>query len=127
MASPFRSAGRSCLLFAAPVAVAVATAATVLTACAAPVAASAAAEGVDTRVLVKRAQPGGDTTAIAAEASRLAGLPVRYAASVNGVWHALVLHCVDAAACDAAMVRMRRSGVYAAVELDGHKSRAAMN
>jgi hypothetical protein len=115
------------LLFAAPVAVAVATTATELTACAASVAASAAAEGVDTRVLVKLTQPAGDTTAIAAEASRLAGLPVRYAASVDGVWHALVLHCADAAACDAAMVRMRLSGVYAAVALDGHKSRAAMN
>ena len=127
MASSVRGAGRACLLFAAPVAVAVAATASALTACAAPAAASAAAVGVDTRVVVKLAGPVGDAAAIAAEAARLSGLPVRYAASAGGGRHALILHCLDAAACEAAMDRLRRSGAYAAVELDGHKRRATMN
>jgi hypothetical protein len=77
-------------------------------------------------VLVKLAHPSDDTAAIAAEASRQAGVPVRYGAAVSSAWHALSLHCPDAAACDAAIVRLRQSSVYTAVELDARKQKAVM-
>ncbi|HZV94005.1 MAG TPA: hypothetical protein VFF72_12370 [Caldimonas sp.] len=99
-----------------------------LAACAAPsVSASASMpREVDVRIIVKLLQPSGDTAAIAADAARRAGVEVTYAAAVSGVWHALVLHCPDAAACTAATVRLRDSGAYADVEIDGRKRRAVM-
>lgn len=100
---------------------------TSLPASAAPTAGSDVADAsVQVRVIVKLNQPSSDAGAIAADASRRAGVPVRYAAAVNGAWHALSLECADAAACDAAIDSMRKSGIYAAVELDGKKRHAAM-
>ena len=121
-----RAAGSVRSLLAAPFAAAVAVSA--LSACAAP-AERAVSTGapVEVRVLVKLARPSQDTAAIAAEASRQAGVPASYAASVSAAWHSLNLRCVDAAACDAAVARLRRaSAVYEAVELDGRKQRAVM-
>jgi hypothetical protein len=77
------------------------------------------------RVLVKLARPGDDPGAIAAEAARIAGVPVSYAAATSASWHALAVHCGDAAACDAAIGRLRSAGsIYQAVEIDGRKQRA---
>ncbi|MEP7301290.1 MAG: hypothetical protein ABI699_07155 [Caldimonas sp.] len=103
-------------------------AAATLSACAAPSAPSApSAAAFEMRVLVKLVRPSEDATAIAAEASRQAGVPARYAASVSTVWHALSLRCADAAACGAALARLRQaSGVYQAVEPEGRKQRAVM-
>ena len=96
-----------------------------LSACAAT--AEPAARAVELRVLVKLVRPSQDTAAIAAEATRQAGVPASYAASVSAAWHSLSLRCVDAAACDAAVARLRQaSGVYEAVELDARKQRAVM-
>lgn len=119
-----RAARSARVLLAAPFAAAFAASA--LSACAAP-AADPAAGGVQLRVLVKLAHPSEDRAAIAAEATRQAGVPASYAASVSAAWHALSLRCVDASACDAAVLRLRQaSGVYEAVELDGRKQRAVM-
>lgn len=110
-----RAAGAARALRAASLAAAFA--AGVVSACAAP-----ATGGVDVRIVVKLTEPSKDMTAIAEEATRRAGVPATYAAGVDPIWHALVLHCVDAPACDTAMLRMRQaSTVYAAVELDGRK------
>jgi hypothetical protein len=122
MASLVRAAGRARNTLIAPLVVAVA-------AClfaAAPSSAAASAPGFDARVLVKLTQPSADTAAIAAEATRAAGVPVAYAASVSAQWHALYLHCPDAAACDAAMARLRQSSTYESVEPDTRKRRAVM-
>src|ERR1035441_9046024 len=126
MAPSARSAGLAPSLPAARFFVAFGVAAIELAACAAPPSAAAAAQEFDVRVLVKLAHPSDDTAAIAAEASRQAGVPVRYGAAVSSAWHALSLHCPDAAACDAAIVRLRQSGVYAAVEPDARKHPAVM-
>ena len=111
-------------MLVAPFAAAVAATSFAFIACAVP--AAAATPGVDARVLVKLLQPSEDAAAIAAEATRQAGVPVDYAASVSTVWHALFLHCPDAAACDAAIARLRQSGSYVVVEPDGRKQRAVM-
>jgi hypothetical protein len=126
MAPVVRNAGPARSLIAAPFAVAVATAFLVPTACAQPAAAAASAAGFDARLLVKLTHPSDDTAAIVAEAARQAGVPVSYAASVSAAWHALSLHCSDAAACDAAIARLRSSGGYLVVEPDGRKQRAVM-
>ena len=120
--SPARGASIARLLLAAPFVAASAGAAFGLAASAAPAVADAA-EGFNLRVIVKLPAPSGDTAAIAAEASRQAGLPVTYAAAVDGTWHALQLRCADRAACDAALARLRHSTRYLAVELDGRKRR----
>jgi hypothetical protein len=113
-------------MFFAPVVASVATAAFALAACAQAAPAAASAPGFSARILVKLVQPSEDTAAIAAEATRQAGVPVSYAASVNSAWHALRLHCPDAVTCDAAIVRMRQSSSYAAVEPDSRRQRAVM-
>ena len=119
-----RDSGSLRSLLAGPLAAAIAASA--LSACAAPTA-EPVPGGVDMRVLVKLARPSEDAAAIAAEAARQAGVPASYAASVSAAWHALRLRCSDAAACDAAVARLRRaSSVYEAVELDGRKQRAVM-
>lgn len=82
-----------------------------------------AAEGFELRVIVKLPSSSADASAIAADASRQAGVPVTYAAPVDGTWHALQLHCPDRAECDAAVARLRRGDRYLAVELDGRKRR----
>ena len=92
-----------------------------LAACAAP--REAAADGAaPLRVLVKLARAAGAANAIAAEAARVAGVPVTYAAASSPVWHALVLRCTGAQ-CDAAIARLRAADtVYQAVEIDGRKT-----
>ena len=94
-----------------------------LAACARPSTADSEAGGVDMRVLVKLVAPSTDAVAIAAEASRRAGVPVRYAAAVSPQWHAVSLHCADAATCASAVERLRQAAAtYLAVEPDGRKS-----
>ncbi len=104
-----------------------AVAASALAACAAPASAPAASGGVDVRVMVKLARPSEDLVGVAVEASRVAGVPATYAGAVSATWHALSLHCTDAAACDAAIARLRQAkAAFEAVELDGRKQRAVM-
>jgi len=95
-----------------------------LAACAAPrEAASAAAAPL--RVMVKLARGSEDANAIAAEASRVAGVAVSYAAATSPTWHALFLHCAGSQ-CDAAIARLRAAGsTYQAVEIDGRKTPAS--
>jgi len=74
--------------------------ASALAACAAP--RQTAADGAaPLRVMVKLKHPSDDANAIVAEAGRVAGVPVTYAAATSTAWHALFLHCVGAR-CDEA-------------------------
>ncbi len=108
----------------APVSIAAAFACLWLGACAAAPAGDAAR--VSVRIIVKLVRPSEDGAAIAAEASRVAGVPVGYAAAVSPLWHALGLRCVDVPACDAAIARLRdATGTYQAVELDERKRHTA--
>jgi hypothetical protein len=80
---------------------------------------------VEVRVLVQLVRPSADAAAISAEASRQAQVPVAYAAATSPAWHALVLRCGSAAACEAAIGRLRgAASTYSAVELDGRRHRA---
>ena len=66
-----------------------------------------------------------DADAIAAEATRIAGSRVTYAAATSSSWHALAVHCESAARCDEAIARLRAAGaVYVAVESEGRKARS---
>jgi hypothetical protein len=123
MASPVHGASLFRSGFLASLAAAVAAAASV--ACAAPAAQTAVPATSAIRILVKLVEPSDDASAIAARASREAGVPVFYAASVSSSWHSLSVRCSDAASCDAAIDRLRQSGVYSAIELDGRKRSAA--
>lgn len=106
--------------------VAAAAAACVLAAALGACAAPAGAAGDTVRVMVKLAHGSEDAAAIAAEASRVAGVPADHAAAASPEWHALVLHCGAADRCEAAIARLRAAGtIYQAVELDGRKTRAA--
>ena len=97
-----------------------------LGACAAP-AADPAAKPVEVRLMVKLTRPSDDKAGIAAEVSRVAGVPAGYASMVSANWHALSLRCADAAACDAAIERLRQArSSFEAVELDGRKRGAVM-
>ena len=98
--------------------------ASALTACAAP--RQAAADGAATlRVMVELTRPSEDADAIAAEAARVAGIPVTYAAAASPIRHALFLHCAGAR-CDAAIARLRAADtLYQAVEVDGRKTPAS--
>ena len=98
--------------------------ASALAACAAPRQA-AADPAASVRVIVKLARPSEDAKAIAADATRIAGVPVTYAAATSSTWHALSLHC-SGAACDAAIARLRAAEtLYQAVEIDGRKTPAS--
>ncbi len=111
--SAVASAAAACVLSAA------------LAACAAPRESSADAVA-SLRVTVRLVRASEDATAIAAEATRVAGVAVTYAAATSTSWHALVLHCADAAQCAAAVTRLRTAGaIYRAVEIDGRKTRSA--
>src|SRR6478672_10723540 len=93
-----------------------------LAACVAP--AGAAAETGGVRIMVKLARGSEDADAIAAEATRIAGSRVTYAAATSSSWHALAVHCESAARCDEAIARLRAAGaVYVAVESEGRKAR----
>ncbi len=99
-----------------------------LVACAegAPHEGAVAAQPASLRVMVKLVHASEDADAISAEASRIAGVPVGYAAATSQAWHALVLRCASAAECDTALARLRAaSATYQAVEIDGRKSRLA--
>jgi hypothetical protein len=99
--------------------------ATALTACAAPDQFAAQASP-SLRVVVKLVRSSGDAEAIAAEATRVAGVPVRHVAATSLAWHALGLECASVARCDAALARLRAADtIYQAVEIDGRKSRSA--
>ena len=100
-------------------------AASVLTACAETPPTDAPEATPSIRVLVKLASPSTDRKAIAAEASRQAGVPVRYAAAVSPQWHALLLPCADSMACEAAFAGLQKAdSPYLAVERDDRKSAA---
>jgi hypothetical protein len=98
--------------------------ASALAACAAP--RQTAADGAaPLRVMVKLKHPSDDANAIVAEAGRVAGVPVTYAAATSTAWHALFLHCVGAR-CDDAIARLRAADTaYQAVEIDGRKTPAS--
>jgi hypothetical protein len=121
MASPAHGSNVSGFPFAAPLRAVSTVAILALAASCAP--AVAMAQGVALRVVVKLAVPSDDGPMIAAEASRQAGVPVAYAAAIDGAWHALSLQCTDRAACEDAMARLRHSERYLAVDLDERKHR----
>ena len=100
--------------------------ASALAACAAPREAASAASAAATplRIMVKLARSSEDANAIAAAASRVAGVPVSYAAATSSTWHALFLQCAGSQ-CDAAIARLRAAETtYRAVEIDGRKTPA---
>jgi len=111
-------------LLAAPLAAAAAAGA--LSACAAP--APAGEPGaVEVRLMVKLVRPMQDGSVIAADASRVAGVPAHYRSMVSASWHALSLRCADVSACDRAIDRLRQEKTtFEAVELDGRKRGAVM-
>lgn len=111
-------------LLAAPLAAAAAAGA--LSACASP--APAGEPGaVEVRLMVKPVRASSDGAVIAAEASRVAGVPAHYRSMVSANWHALSLRCPDAAACEQAIDRLRHDKTtFEAVELDGRKRGAVM-
>lgn len=111
----------SAVASAAAVCVAVAA----LVACAAPSATAADAPPA-LRIMVKLVRASEDGAAIAAEASRLAGVSVSYAAATSATWHALSLHCAGTSRCEEAIARLRAAGsIYQAVEIDGRKKPAS--
>ena len=96
-------------------------------ACAGPAARESVAERPSAlRVMVKLVHASVDAAAIAAEATRVAGVPVRHAAASSANWHALALQCASPAECDAALARLRAAGtIYQTVEIEGRKSPTA--
>jgi hypothetical protein len=101
-------------------------AAGVLSACAAP-AAEPVPGPVEVRLMVKLTRSSDDGTGIAAEVSRVAGVPASYRSLVSADWHALSLRCADPSACDAAIERLRQArATFEAVELEGRKRGAVM-
>jgi hypothetical protein len=77
--------------------------------------------------MVKLVRPSDDRAGIAAEVSRVAGVPASYGSAVSASWHALSLRCVDTSACDAALDRLRQAkAAFEAVELDGRKRGTVM-
>ena len=82
---------------------------------------------VTVRVLVKLTRASDDDAAIAADASRVAGVPVHYAAATSYVWHSLALECASREECDAAVARLRAAkSAYAVVERDERKRGSSM-
>jgi hypothetical protein len=87
-----------------------------LTACA------AALPQTELRVLVKLAQPSTDSAAIQRLVSERAGVAARYLSAASPHWHALVLPCGGAIACEALLQQLRADrGAIAAVERDERK------
>jgi len=118
-----RGSRRACALLALPLTAVAAAGA--LSACAAP--AGAAGGPVEVRLMVKLTKPSDDKAGIAAEVSRVAGVPAGYGSLVSASWHALVLRCSDASACDAAIDRLRQArSSFEAIELEGRKRGAVM-
>jgi hypothetical protein len=74
------------------------------------------------RLLVKLVQPSSDAGAIASLVARGAGVPARYLAPASAQWHAIVLECVNARECEAALARLRGdAATFVAVERDERK------
>ncbi len=97
-----------------------------LTSCAAPAPKELAAQLAPLRVMVKLVRPAEDAASIGAEATRVAGVPVTYAAATSLAWHALYLHCTGGGQCEEAIARLRAAGsIYQAVEIDGRKKPAS--
>lgn len=118
-----RGSRRARALLALPLAAVAAAGA--LSACAAP--AGSAGGPVEVRLMVKLTRPSDDRAGIAAEVSRVAGVPASYRSLVSANWHALSLRCADPSACDAAIDRLRQARAsFEAVELDGRKRGAVM-
>jgi hypothetical protein len=107
-------------------ALAIAALAASLAGCGAPARDDVAADARPLRVMVRLVRSSEDAAAIAAEATRVAGVPVTHAAAASATWHALALHCASTAECDAAITRLRAAGnLYQTVEIEGRKTRAA--
>lgn len=71
------------------------------------------------QVLVKLTAPSDDGAQIAAEASRISGVTVRYVSATSPQWHALLIECATAAICEAAVQRLSEArDVYLAVQRD---------
>jgi hypothetical protein len=71
------------------------------------------------QVLVKLTAPSDDGAQIAAEASRISGMTVRYLSATSPQWHALLIECATAAVCEAAVQRLSEArDVYLAVQRD---------
>lgn len=87
-----------------------------LAACANPTPAT-----TEQRVLVQLAEPESDAARIAERITRSSGTPARYLAASGSGWHALALACADAAACDAALGRLRDDRSVLAVQPDARK------
>jgi hypothetical protein len=85
-------------------------------------AACAAEPPQELRLLVKLTRASVDGAEIARLASASAGMPVRYAAPVSERWHAVLLSCPDAQACEAAIGRLRADkAVFEQAERDERK------
>jgi len=70
-------------------------------------------------VLVKVTAPSDDGAQIAAEASRISGVTVRYVSATSPHWHALFIECATAAVCEAAVKRLSEArDVFIAVQRD---------
>ena len=94
-------------------------------ACSAPASRDVAGEAPPLRVMVKLVRGSEDAATIGAEASRIAGVHVSYAAATSAQWHAIALHCASATECDAAVARLRdATTVYQTVEIEGRKARS---
>jgi len=71
------------------------------------------------QVLVKVTAPSDDGAQIAAEASRISGVTVRYVSATSPQWHALFIECATAAVCEAAVKRLSEArDVFIAVQRD---------
>ena len=96
-----------------------------LSACGSPHEATADA-APPVRVMVKLVRSSTDPAAIAAEATRVAGVPATYAAATSPTWHALSLRCADSRRCETAIARLRAAtAIYDTVEFDGRKTPSA--
>src|SRR5438105_4130469 len=73
----------------------------------------------DLRVQVHLAQPLADADAVARQASRIAGAPVKHVVANSADWHVLALECADDAACERALQRLRdATSTYRSVDVD---------
>ncbi len=95
-------------------------------ACASPADDASANAAPSLRVVVDLVRGSADASAISAEATRIAGVPVRYAAATSATRHALFVACEGTLQCEAALGRLRAAAtIYRAVEIDGRKTRSA--
>ena len=86
---------------------------------ASPAVVQATAPSRSLQVLVKLITPSDDGARIAAEASRISGLTVRYVSATSPQWHALLIECATAADCEAAVKRLSEArDTYFAVQRD---------